>query len=106
MEAWRPTSIFSVIFERRVLPYNNITCMVVRLKTTFVLDDRVVHRLRNEAARSGQTMSELVEAAIRRLLDDRPAVKDLPGLPMFRGGGYLVDVSDREALYSTMEQDR
>lgn len=80
--------------------------MVVRMKTTFVLDDRVVERLRREAARSNRTMSELVEAAIRRLLDERPTVKDLPELPRFRSGGYLVDISDREALYSTMERDR
>ncbi|MGH8923366.1 MAG: ribbon-helix-helix protein, CopG family [Acidimicrobiia bacterium] len=76
------------------------------MKTTFVLDDRVVDRLRHEATRSGRTMSQLVEAAIRRLLDDRPAAKDLPELPTFRSGGYLVDISDREALYSTMERER
>jgi len=80
--------------------------MIVRMKTTFVLDDRVVDRLRREAVRSGRTMSELVEAAIRRMLDDRAPIKDLPDLPTFRSGGYLVDVSDREALYSTMERER
>jgi Arc/MetJ-type ribon-helix-helix transcriptional regulator len=80
--------------------------MVVRMKkTTFVLDDWVVDQLRREAARSGRTMSEIVEAAIRRLLDDRTAPKDLPELPTFRSGGYLVDVSDRDALYSTMERE-
>lgn len=83
-----------------------MSCMVIRMKTTFVLDDRVVERLRREAARSNRTMSELVEAAIRRLLDDRPALKDLPELPAFRGGGHLVDISDRDALYSAMERER
>jgi hypothetical protein len=75
------------------------------MKTTFVLDDRVVERLKQEAARSNQTMSELVEAALRRWLDDRPAIKNLPKLPLFRSGGYLVDVSDRDALYERMERD-
>ncbi len=75
------------------------------MKTTLVLADRVVERLKQEAARSNQTMSELVEAALRRWLDDRPAIKNLPKLPVFRGGGYLVDVSDREALYTVMEKD-
>jgi Ribbon-helix-helix protein, copG family len=88
------------------LPYSHIYHMVVRMKkTTFVLDDRVVDRLRREAVRSGRTMSEIVEAAIRRLLDDRTPSKDLPDLPTFRSGGYLVDVSDRDALYSTMERE-
>lgn len=76
------------------------------MKTTFVLDDRVVERLRREAARSGRTMSELVETAIRGLLDDRTATKDLPELPTFRGGGYLVDISDRDALQAKMERER
>jgi len=79
--------------------------MVVWIKkTTFVLDERVIDRLRREAARSGRTMSEIVEAAIRRLLDDRTPPKDLPDLPTFRSG-YLVDVSDRDALYTTMERE-
>lgn len=85
------------------LPYIHKLCKVIRMKTTFVLDDGVVARLRREAARSGRTMSELVEAAIRRLLDEQPPKGDLPDLPTFRSGGYLVDVSDREALYSTMD---
>lgn len=79
--------------------------MVVRMKTTFVLDDRVVDRLKREAARSGRTMSEIVEAAIRRLLDERTPSMELPDLPMFRSGGYLVDISDRDALYPTMERE-
>jgi hypothetical protein len=73
------------------------------MKTTFVLDDRVVARLRREAARTGRTMSELVEAALRRLLDDRPPGRELPELPTFRGGGLLVDISDRDALAAAME---
>jgi hypothetical protein len=80
--------------------------MVIRVKTTLVIDDRVIERLRREAARSGRTMSELVEASIRRFLDDRPTVGDLPELPIHRGGGYLVDIADREALYSAMERER
>ena len=80
--------------------------MVARVKkTTFVLDHQVVDRLRLEAARTGRTMSEVVEAAIRRLLDDRTLSEDLPDLPTFRSGGYLVDVSDRDALYSTMKRE-
>jgi Arc/MetJ-type ribon-helix-helix transcriptional regulator len=88
------------------LPYSHIYHMVVRMKkTTFVLDERVIDRVRREAARSGRTMSEIVEAAIRRLLDDRTPSEDLPDLPTFRSGGHLVDVSDRNALYSTSERE-
>ena len=61
--------------------------------------------LRREAARSGRTMSELVETALRRLLERRPEPGGLSPLPTFDGGGALVDVADREALYQVLEGD-
>ena len=48
-------------------------------------------------------MSELVEMALRQLLHTRPDAVDLPALPSFDGGGALVDVSSREAVFSAME---
>jgi hypothetical protein len=72
------------------------------MKTTLNIDDTVMARLRREAARSGRTMSELVETALRGLLETRTAEPTLEPLPSFRGGGALVDVADREALYRTM----
>jgi plasmid stability protein len=73
------------------------------MKTTLNIDDGVMARLRRESARSGRTMSELVETALRRLLDTRPAPADLPPLPTFDGGSALVDVADRDALYRAMD---
>ena len=60
-------------------------------------------RLKRESARTGRTMSELVETALRRLLQSKPEVRDLQPLPSFKSGGALVDVADREALYRAME---
>jgi hypothetical protein len=48
-------------------------------------------------------MSELVETALRRLLQSKPEVRALQPLPSFKSGGALVDVADREALYRAME---
>ena len=75
------------------------------MKTTLVIDDRVMLRLKEEAARTGKTLSELVEAALRSMLDHqiRPPSGKLPPLPGFRGGSPLVDISDRDALYQAME---
>ena len=73
------------------------------MKTTLNIDDSVMARLKREAARSGRTMSELVETALRGLLQSRPAGTKLAPLPTFDSGGALVDVADREALYRTME---
>lgn len=78
--------------------------MVIHMKTTLNIDDTVMDRLRRESARSGRTMSELVEMALRQLLQRRSASPELVPLPSFDSGGALVDVADREALYRVMEE--
>ncbi len=77
--------------------------MVFHMKTTLVIDDGVMIRLREEAARQGRTLSDLVEAALRLMFERRDEPKKLPPLPSFHGGRPLVDVADREALYQAME---
>ena len=77
--------------------------MVFHMKTTLTIDDGVMARLKREAARTGRTMSDLVEEALRRLLERKPPPTALAPLPSFRSGGALIDVSDREALYRAME---
>jgi hypothetical protein len=78
--------------------------MVFHMKTTLIISDQVMVRLREEAARRGETISELVEAALRLLLEPQPETQgDLPPLLSFDGGGALVDVADRDALYKVME---
>ena len=77
--------------------------MVFHMKTTLNVDDTVMLRLKQEAARRGCTMSELVEAALRTLLEEKREAPRLPALPSFRSHGHLVDVADRDALYDAME---
>jgi Ribbon-helix-helix protein, copG family len=82
--------------------------MVNRMKTTLNIDDHVMKRLKEEAARRNTTMSELVEAGLRRILgsdgvDKRG--KKLPRLPSWSSGGSLVDVANRDQLYAIMEDD-
>lgn len=77
--------------------------MVSHMKTTLSIDDGVMARLRREALRTGKTMSELVETALRLLLQSRPRDVELNPLPAFDSGGALVDIADREALYGAME---
>lgn len=77
--------------------------MVFHMKTTLNIDDNIMRELKQEAARQGQTMSELVESALRMLLRTRKERPKLPPLPTFDGGEFLVDISDREALYRAME---
>ena len=73
------------------------------MKTTLNIDDSVMTELKREAAARGQTMSELVETALRLLLAGRKKRSELPPLPSFRSHGALVDIADRDALYQAME---
>ena len=77
--------------------------MVIWMKTTLNIDDSVMKRLKQEAARRGCTMSELVESALRLLLTAKEAFPPLPPLPAFKSGGSLVEIADRDALYAAME---
>ena len=91
------------------LTYSHIKHTVTHMKTTLNIDDTVMQRLREEAARRGTTMSELVEAGLRLVLNDRTDAKsltaDLPPLPSWSSGGAKVDISNRDALSSAMEDD-
>lgn len=79
--------------------------MVFHMKTTLIIHDSLMDRLRQKAAKTGHTISELVEAALRMYLKERPPAKDLPPLPSWDGGPFLVDITDREAIYQAQKQD-
>jgi plasmid stability protein len=89
------------------LTYVHIVDMVIHMKTTLNIDDSVMQRLREEAARQGKTMSELVEAGLRRILEEPVPETDQvrEPLPQWRSGGAFVDVADRDALYERMDRD-
>jgi hypothetical protein len=78
------------------------------MKTTLNIADPVMAQLRREAAHQNKTMSELVEAALRLFFETSRKLKKkkLPPLPTFDGGGFLMDISDRNALYNGMEDRR
>ena len=63
------------------------------MKTTLHIDDSMVATLRKEAARSGRTMSEFVETALRDLLQARRTSADSAPLTTFDSGGALVDAA-------------
>jgi len=80
--------------------------MEFRMKTTLVIDDTVMQRVREEAARTHRTISELVESALRGMLEAKPIeAKALKPLPMLQGGPFLVDIANRDALYTAMDDE-
>jgi len=85
--------------------------MVYHMKTTLNIDETVMRRLREEAARRGTTMSALVEAGLRRVLA-APGTSGTPGappdtlppLPVWKSGGFRVDIANREELYRILDE--
>ncbi len=73
------------------------------MKTTLNISDATMLEVKLEAARRQQTMSELVEAALRAIVEPEQREVDLPPLPEFSGGGLRVNVANRDALYNVME---
>lgn len=73
------------------------------MKTTLNIDATIIAQLKREAAKQHRTMSELVETALRMLFQTQKPRQPLPPLPSFKGGGFLVDIADRDALYQAME---
>ncbi len=74
------------------------------MRTTLNISDSVMKELKQEAARQGRTMSELVETALRMLLRKRMPARRLPPLPEFDMGEAKVSVADRGALYGIVEE--
>ncbi len=81
--------------------------MVSHMKTTLNIDATVMQRVREEAARRGTTISALVEAGLRRILEVEPAATTGPvsELPRWRSGGARVDVANRSELAAAMDEE-
>ncbi len=77
------------------------------MKTTLVVDDALMRRLKALAARRGITLSALVEGYLRRgLLEDRRVGEEggkSPDLPAHDMGLPLADLADRAALDDLMD---
>ncbi len=85
------------------LPLCRTDGMVFHMKTTLMIEDRIYRQLKRVSAETGRTISELVTAALRQFLERKDAVGPARDLPSFSGGGQLVDVANRDALYRALD---
>jgi hypothetical protein len=76
------------------------------MKTTLVLPDPLVARLKAAAATRDTTMSEIVVEALHRMLDAPPPVPTGYRIPAYDLGVPAVDISNREALYDFLDRER
>ena len=79
------------------------------MRTTIRIDDDLYRRAKASAARSGRTVGQLIEDAVRVAL--RPTLRaddEVPDLPVFGGSGTLpgVDLADPRALIEVMDEGR
>ena len=76
--------------------------MFFHMKTTLNISDVTMRAVKREAARRRQTMSAMVEAALRMIVAPEQRKVKLPPLPEFGSGGLRINVANRDALYSVM----
>jgi hypothetical protein len=75
------------------------------MRTTVKIDDRLLVEAKTRAARSGRTLNEVVEDALREAFARRDAGGGRVELPVFRGGRLMpgVDLDDSAALLDLMD---
>jgi hypothetical protein len=77
------------------------------MRTTIRLDDRLLAEAKHLAARTGRTLTAVIEDALRESLARRKRSKDRPNadLPTYRGQGLQpgVDLDDSAALLDLMD---
>jgi hypothetical protein len=78
------------------------------MRTTVRIDDQLLREAKQLAARTGRTLTAVVEDALRETLNRqrRPGRRDVE-LPTFRGDGLRpgVDLDDSAALIELMDQE-
>ena len=79
--------------------------MIVCVRTTMNLPEGLMAQVKGRAAASGRTTTSLVEEALRLLLEQGGAPKPYRPMPVdHSGGGFLVDLLDKEALWEALDE--
>ena len=77
------------------------------MRTTIRIDDELHRTVRERALRSGRTVGEIIEDALRQAMHRDTTGPSVTPLPTVKGSGLLpgIDVSDNAALRSAMDED-
>ncbi|MBS1839193.1 MAG: hypothetical protein JST64_15990 [Actinobacteria bacterium] len=77
------------------------------MRTTINISEKLYREAKARAATTSQTVSAVIEDALREALRPKPAnERPIAALPVFGGSGVLagVDLADRTALLDEMDQ--
>lgn len=77
------------------------------MRTTITISDEVYREAKARAAMTSQSVSQLIEDAVRMSLRAAPPTTEPPELPTFGGSGTLpgVDLADHKSLREVMDAD-
>jgi len=79
--------------------------MLFHMRTTIILPDGLAERAKRHAAERGCTFTSLVIDGLQLMLQSTSGDSP-PPLPIYLGDGQmLVDITDREALWETLDAD-
>lgn len=79
------------------------------MRVTIDLPDALAAEAQARAATEGRTLTSLAEEGLRMVLDEGRGARGRPVQPMpvfgDPDGGFLLDLSDREALWQALDAD-
>lgn len=81
-------------------------CYGAPVRTTVRIDDELYRAVKAQAARSGRTIGEVIEDAVRTALRTEPPERTMLPLPTYGGSGVMpgVDLASNAALADAMDQ--
>ena len=81
--------------------------MLVCMRTTINLPDALAEAAKERAAAEGRTFTSVVEEGLRAVLAEREESNVPRKLPAYgkRSGRFLVDITDRSALWEALDAD-
>lgn len=77
------------------------------MRTTLSISDELLAAAKRRARERGQTLGQLVDAALQRELSAEPAARPAPAVPVFRGGTGPrpgVELDSNRALLELLDE--
>ncbi|MGB2711496.1 MAG: CopG family transcriptional regulator [Conexibacter sp.] len=77
------------------------------MRTTLSISDELLAAAKRRARERGQTLGDVVDAALQRELNDAGPAQTAPPVPVFRGGSGPrpgIDLSSNRALLEALDE--
>jgi Bacterial antitoxin of type II TA system, VapB len=77
------------------------------MRTTISISDELLAAAKRRARERGQTLGEVVDAALQRELSEPAPPRDAPAVPVFRGGTGPrpgIDLTSSRALHEALDE--